>query len=417
MACGPTDYPDTLQDEADRVPGFGRPERHGSVDLSKFVKRAAGIFYLPTFLPSYLTFSPLPSFFLPFLSRLVKRLETHSGGISIAPSLVRVSFSSCHPSPHLPLRRRHSRHLAMEVLPPPPCFSVPATAPTLFTDCINVSQPRPIKAPVIPLLAPSTPASPSNSQRPARFNSSLPLTKLVSPPLPTIPASPICNTIPTSNESCQSPVDFAPGHNDRSIPAQKATLDKDTTPPGSHMSLHMLLEAPIWISTPPTPPRKPISKNPSPDPQSISTPVLASASFPATAPLHAASTCALKRCLSSPTTSSRLRITSDPALNFDISRLPRQSDNTCIEEQPESPFRPPSEFSGSTYASSLMDLSPANSGDTHYSNTDIRTEDLKDVVRILHALRELLATELDYVRDLRILSVGPVQDGLQAFGF
>lgn len=64
-----------------------------------------------------------------------------------------------------------------------------------------------------------------------------------------------------------------------------------------------------------------------------------------------------------------------------------------------------------------MDLSPANSGDTHYSNTDIRTEDLKDVVRILHALRELLATELDYVRDLRILSVGPVQDGLQAFGF
>lgn len=102
-------------------------------------------------------------------------------------------------------------------------------------------------------------------------------------------------------------------------------------------------------------------------------------------------------------------------LNFDISRLSGESGSERVEIHPKPLFSSPSESSGSECASSLRNLSPAGSSDAHFSDTDIRTEDLKDVVRILHALRELLATELDYVRDLRVLSVGLVQDGFQLF--
>jgi len=61
------------------------------------------------------------------------------------------------------------------------------------------------------------------------------------------------------------------------------------------------------------------------------------------------------------------------------------------------------DYSSAEYSPSVVELSPVESCEGHRLTTDVPTREVKDAMRIFHSLQELLSTETDYVKDLRIL--------------
>jgi len=61
--------------------------------------------------------------------------------------------------------------------------------------------------------------------------------------------------------------------------------------------------------------------------------------------------------------------------------------------------------SSAEYSPSVVELSPVESCEGHRLTTDVPAREVKDAMRIFHSLQELLSTETDYVKDLRILII------------
>ncbi|KXN89580.1 hypothetical protein AN958_05447 [Leucoagaricus sp. SymC.cos] len=315
----------------------------------------------------------------------------------------------------------------MEVLPPPAPF-VALLPPTVFSERMNAAS-QFSSTSQNPSTPPSNSASsPQGTDLSLHFTVTPSPTKLVTGgflPLPTIVASPIC----TPSPSFGSPAEGQQSHS-QADPVQTRNFDltptesndrlKDKTPPNSHMSLRVLFATPTWISTPPTPPQKHIRNLLPYDPQRPSTPVSPSASFPASTSPHATPdgpAIRLKRCLSVPTMSPRSRAISDPTLAFEslskscLSEPFKNGQNTRIKcSKPI--FHLPKDVddcSSIEYAPSVVGLSPAESCEGHESTTNKQTREMKDAMRIFHGLQELLFTEIDYVKDLRILIIAYIQ--------
>lgn len=251
-------------------------------------------------------------------------------------------------------------------------------------------------------------------------------------PLPSITASPICT--PSSTISSHSSISDE-GH----AIAHKDAEDFTPAPASSGQSspvVSLLVSAPpTWVSTPPTPPSKPLKRS-----TTLTrpfTPFPSSASFPASISPHAPAKTdrLLKRRASIPLGSSRPRASSDSSAElmrpdyhaterispviasplqvtfiaaaadksqtssarnirlrpmFHIEHVPCTSDDTS-HHLTESPEQTHEEFS--------MDGSWSENG----SDDIFHSEKVKDDVRKYYALKELLVTEVGYLLDLRAL--------------
>lgn len=303
----------------------------------------------------------------------------------------------------------------MEVLPPPAQFPT-SLSPALFSERRNSAGPFCTTSQNPSTPSSSTPASPSrNSDHLVHFTSTPSPTKLVIGsflPLPTIAASPICTSTLSFRPSSADP---QPSHL-QTEDAVTQSNGRNRTPPNSQLSLRILFATPTWISTPPTPPHKHIRNLSSQDSWRPSSPVSPSASFPASTPPHAipdSPTTRLKRCLSVPTMSPRSRAISVPTLTFESrpkSRLAEAFNSEhgrglrCSKPIFHLP-KDTDDCSSVEYAPSVVELSPAESCEGRGLPLDTPTREMKDATRIFHALQELLSTEIDYVRDLRILLI------------
>jgi hypothetical protein len=111
--------------------------------------------------------------------------------------------------------------------------------------------------------------------------------------------------------------------------------------------------------------------------------------------------------------SPRSRAISVPTLTFDSQRKSRLaepfSDETGHEVKRSKMIfhlpKDPDDCSSIEYAPSVVELSSAKSREGHGSSFGTPTQEMKDATRIFHALQELLSTEMDYVKDLRILLI------------
>ncbi|KAF8969441.1 hypothetical protein BDZ97DRAFT_1962287 [Flammula alnicola] len=246
-------------------------------------------------------------------------------------------------------------------------------------------------------------------------------------PLPPITASPICT--PTSSLSSQNQDDL--------FFSCAASGDSST-------SLRVLFATspPTWISTPPTPPPKSIRRsNTTSTRRSPFTPVPPSASFPASMHPHASRNMnkSVKRCTSLPALSLHFQETSATFPTFmgeQIVQSPSSSENPFDatfsiidgEDGPEHPRRRRDQ-PGSYVVKSVFHLnntlpgsenqdgvicdkndesspegpSPAGSWSDHSIEGIWETERNKDALRKFHALKELLATEVGYLMDLKAL--------------
>ncbi|KAJ3566314.1 hypothetical protein NP233_g7080 [Leucocoprinus birnbaumii] len=309
----------------------------------------------------------------------------------------------------------------MEVLPPPSQFPT-SLPPALFSERRNTVSHFPGTPPL--------PASPSQTAgipvRFARCPSPARITTGGFLPLPTIAASPICSSTPSfrpsSTDSLQPSLDTIANQSEQLMPAKSNGRLEDKTPPNSQTSLRVLFAAPTWISTPPTPPHKHIRNLSTYDSWRPSSPVSPSASFPASTPPHAmleSPKTRLKRCLSVPTMSPRSRTISVPTLNFESLPKPLPSEaNTLGKEGGHRPGRSRALFhipkdnddgSSADYAPSVVELSPGESCEGHGLTVNMQSREMKDAIRVFHALQELLSTEIDYVKDLRVMLIAYIQ--------
>ncbi|PPQ77667.1 hypothetical protein CVT25_011102 [Psilocybe cyanescens] len=257
-------------------------------------------------------------------------------------------------------------------------------------------------------------------------------------PLPPIIASPICT--PTASQSSQS--------RSESFFTSADTKDNTSvdTSASSCSSLRVLFtpSTPTWIATPPTPPSKSVRRsNTSPRRRSIFKSLSPSASFPASMHPHGKRNVnkALKRSYSLPTFSYHLGPLSFSPTNFmcednaegsdALSTSPIDNpfdatfsvldglpgpDNTLRSKDHSGPysnvFRLSTNSTLGEEESTVCDKSGACTPDepspdgswSDHSIEDIwEIERHKDTLRKYHALKELLATEVNYLVDLKAL--------------
>lgn len=289
----------------------------------------------------------------------------------------------------------------MQVLPLPAQVQA-SLSPALFTGRRN----SPALPKIFPLPA-SSAQTPGCPQRPAK--SSAAATFL---PLPTIIASPVSSPEPSFRPLS---ADLQPHQPEADLcrdftPTQNDGRPQNETPPNSQLSLRVLFTAPTWISTPPTPPHK---HPPSYDSWRPSSPVSPSASLPALISPHAIPSSPiirLKRCLSDPAMSLRTQAISASTLTSDKScfseALARKTKPGHRPQHPKPIFHLPKDVddcSSAEYSPSVVEPSPVESCEGHRLTTDVQTREVNDAMRIFHSLQELLSTETDYVKDLRIL--------------
>lgn len=297
--------------------------------------------------------------------------------------------------------------------------------PVLFPGRKNTASPFPTVS-----QNPNTPPSPSVPASPSRTTDlSLHFARSSSPtklaiggflPLPTIAASPVCSPSPSFQPS--SADTQRPQTDSDAVVNQTRDLTLDKTPPNSQMSLRVLFAAPTWISTPPTPPHKHIRNLSSYDTWRPSSPVSPSASFPASTPPHAIAdspATRLKRCLSVPNMSPRSRAISSPTLTSEplpkscLSQAFTFEDGHGHQSERSRPIfclpKDVDDCSNVEYAPSVVEFSPADTCEGYGLLADVQTREMKDVMRIFHTLQELLSTEIDYVKDLRILLIAYIQ--------
>ncbi|KAF8165545.1 hypothetical protein B0H34DRAFT_647537 [Crassisporium funariophilum] len=250
-------------------------------------------------------------------------------------------------------------------------------------------------------------------------------------PLPSITASPICS--PTSSLTSQSQGDSfysAVCTSGESTPETNASSC-------SAMCMAFPPPTPTWIATPPTPPSKALRRsNTATTRRSRFTPFSPSASFPASTRTRAARniTEGLKRCTSVPAFSSRDQPTSPGLSSFINTKTiqnPRDgkpldatlfiangnpgpkceqragSHPTPIFHLSNSAPVTDNEDDSSPYDKSNNCLSEIASPEGSWSDHSIddiwETERNKDALRKFHALKELLATEVGYLMDLKAL--------------
>lgn len=264
----------------------------------------------------------------------------------------------------------------------PPVLSTPPVLPPLFTTPDN-EQPS------------SASAGPSDATALV-----LPFMRTVSPqkliigdflPLPTIEASPICpSTAPFPT----------------STPAVEAFSSQDCTQSHSRMSLRVVFPPPTSTSTPPTPPRN-TQKALIRDPQKPSHPVPPSASFPVSTTLPtplAGPTNQLKRCLSCPAIVSRSQVF--PLVSQSSHPQSPGVSGVHGRKRSKTVFHLPTDNGDSPVDErTISSLGPGLSRSTtgHVPAPSTSQNSSKDAIRIFYAVQELLMTEIDYVRDLRIL--------------
>ena len=219
-------------------------------------------------------------------------------------------------------------------------------------------------------------------------------------PLPSIVASPVCTpTADTDNDEGY----FSP----------------DVLFPTS---------TPTWIATPPTPPSKSIRRsNTSSTRRYPLAPVTPSASFPASMHTHAALTMqkTVRRAVSVPAFSFQHLEQTDSfaslmAAHFACDSVEDNLFNATFSipgplvtsrrrEHPGSYVEPavPSDYGASADDTEGADNSPQDSGHASWSDHSIEDtreiERSKDAFRKFHALKELLATEVGYLMDLKAL--------------
>lgn len=317
----------------------------------------------------------------------------------------------------------------MECLSPPTtdfhdplvCVGYGSPAPTILSRRKN-SRNTSIRGSPIATIHPSLTINPSeNSARKLNISGFL--------PLPSITASPICT--PTSTIHPHSPSLFE----EVQTPSVKS-LEEYTTAPNTPSGLPLrLITTPTWISTPPTPPPKIVRRSATSVPRS-SSPLLPSASFPASTPPHAEPEHSyfMKRCASVPSMLPRQRASSDSFVGRTCPRIYERSKRTSISFASTTLDAPTSDAKKAENASFVQrsrpifhianepttdtdDASPRASGSPEQMNEemsgegswsdndsdDARHEKARDDVRKYHALRELLTTEMGYLLDLRAL--------------
>ncbi|CAA7260054.1 unnamed protein product [Cyclocybe aegerita] len=260
-------------------------------------------------------------------------------------------------------------------------------------------------------------------------------------PLPSITASPICT--PTPSVSSQGQSEPALVH------------PPPETPKGSQLvtntvSSRVLVPSstPTWIATPPTPPPKPLRRsNTAAARRSPFPPPSSSASFPASMHPHATTTRSktVKRSASVPTLSPSFSASADTFLTFMDAQLVQSpttifdssviientfdatfsvihgdhgpDDNRAQKEHASVPiFRLTNKGresedgeDGDTLRSlretstPMEEASPTGSWSDHSVEDIWEAEKNKDAVRKFHALKELLATEVGYLMDLKAL--------------
>ncbi|TFK43735.1 hypothetical protein BDQ12DRAFT_718928 [Crucibulum laeve] len=210
-------------------------------------------------------------------------------------------------------------------------------------------------------------------------------------PLASITASPVCSPVSTcTNTACDITEEKLPS----SILLEYSSSPEHPDPHSPH----------TWISTLPTPALEPVLGSAIGLTQSPSCPFPPSASFPASMPPHAPSKPEndVKRSMSAPDMSQRLRASSEP---FASSKRPRTSQGSRSSPGTRSqiyPFKrgineatPQKRESFASPSSTNWDF--PSPGDIHYPRAT------KDVIRKFYALKELLSTEIGYLMDLKAL--------------
>ncbi|KAG7096773.1 hypothetical protein E1B28_004183 [Marasmius oreades] len=252
-------------------------------------------------------------------------------------------------------------------------------------------------------------------------------------PLSPISASPICTpTTSTSSRNfsfCSGTLD-GQGRSD-SLQSTESFATAPTTPSDSSL---FAAPPPTWISTPPTPPPKVVKRSVTCMPRPLVSPVISSASFPASSSPHARAhtSLLLQRRASTSSIPSRARSVSadSPAMH-----------PTSFGSKPESvtPIRPSklhdmshksdpvpiagprqSKFTQNQQPNIIMDhydhdfeldkksdcghsVESTSSGDSGRKRLLREKAKAKDCDRRYHALMELLSTEVSYLQDLRVL--------------
>ncbi|KAF9464392.1 hypothetical protein BDZ94DRAFT_1321048 [Collybia nuda] len=251
-------------------------------------------------------------------------------------------------------------------------------------------------------------------------------------PLPSITASPVCT--PTSTIHLSSPSLI--------IEEDRNSLLKDieeyTTAPNTPSLSLRLIATPTWISTPPTPPPRVVRRSATTVGRPPS-PLLPSASFPASTPPHAEPEHSyfMKRCASVPSMLPRQRASSDATVGLGQSRnderskrqsitfvnispdaLTKVDGTTKVEDAPSAQRSRPIFHIANEVNTDTDDASPRVSGGPERMNEDMSAEGswsdndsddtwnlekTRDDIRKYYALRELLTTEMGYLLDLRAL--------------
>jgi hypothetical protein len=221
-----------------------------------------------------------------------------------------------------------------------------------------------------------------------------------------LPASPIGT--PTANLSLQI-------HND--------STSSPVTPPDDTMSVASpppTGPTPTWIATPPTPPYKNMRRcNTASTRRSSLTLFTPSTSFPTSDAMRVRYTensinTGLKRCTSVPSISSRAQTISKPLLSKIDGRLvlnsPKSNPATIsmVDEESDTPTSPSHLSSVHVTENDGSCLPEATSPEGSWSDHSVdhfwgTLEKSRDALRKFHALKELLATEVGYLKDLTAL--------------
>ncbi|KAF8812238.1 Dbl homology domain-containing protein [Phlegmacium glaucopus] len=246
-------------------------------------------------------------------------------------------------------------------------------------------------------------------------------------PLPSVAASPICT--PTASFQIHSQCAFS----SVTPTGDTMTLDTSTTPCSgcASMSMTSLPPNPTWIATPPTPPYKNMRRcNTVSTRRSSLTLFTPSTSFPTVMHVSHAENgmnTRLKRCTSVPSISLRLQTMSKLLLSGMDGRFVDGPNSNATFSMVDETLGPESDTAGSRLPSKLFHLSSVTDNDDDGSpyDKDISclpevtspegswsdcsvddfwvTERNRDIRRKFHALKELLATEVGYLKDLKAL--------------